>query len=188
MDDDEYAGIHSLVYPSKLSLTHVQHDLLVQRHVLDIVKGRDDVEVLSTRQIIYTKKEIGRKRLGSSAKIPDALIIQDRDDEPRLIALEVQESAEPDHVLERKLSNYFEAIRNNELYAVIYASTSKARLDQVKRIWSGTLRHWWYNSGQKKWFPVHPEQVLFDKEIIDSRMIVRDITRWSTGLYQHVIL
>lgn len=188
MYGEPYLGMHSVVYPSKLNVSHVQHDLLVQRLVIDIEMSNDDVEVLSARQIVHYDKQIGKVRLGKSAKIPDALLIRDHEDGQRLTAVEVQESAEPDPVAERKLSQYFEAIKNNEVYDVIYASTSLARLTQVNRLWRRKLRQWWYNSDQKKWFPTNPEKVLFDKEIIDERMTTKNIALLSTGLYQHVIL
>lgn len=188
MQDDEYAGMHSVVYASKLNVSHVQHDLLVQRFVVNGLRDGDDIEVLSTRQIVYSGMQIGRERLGASAKIPDALLVHQLADGPRLIAIEVQESAEPDHVAERKLSQYFEAIKNKEVYCVIYASTSEARLEQVNRIWRSKLRRWWYNPEQKKWFPSHHGEVLFDEKIMNNRLLTRNITPWSTGLYQHVIL
>lgn len=188
MHDDKYAGMQSVVYASKLNVSHVQHDLLVQRYAVNGLRKSDGIEVLSTRQIVYSGMQIGRKRLGASAKIPDALLVHQLADERRLTAIEVQESAEPDHVAERKLSQYFEAIKNKEVHGVVYASTSEARLEQVNRIWRSKLRRWWYNAEQKKWFPSHHGEVLFDEEIMNTRLITRNITPWSTGLYQHVIL
>jgi hypothetical protein len=188
MHHDEYTGLHPVVYPSKLNVAHVQHDLLVQRFVIELAKGREGVQVLSTRQIVHSKKEIGRKRLGSSAKIPDAILILRNANLQKLFAIEVQESAESDLVTERKLSQYFEAIQNNEVHTVFYVSTSQARLEQVKRVWNGKLRRWWYNPDKKMWIASHHGDFLEDDEIKKTRFAVENITRLSTGLYQHVIL
>lgn len=188
IDGEAYSRMHSVVYPSKLNVAHVQHDLLVQRLVIDIEMSNDDTEALSARQIVHSEMQIGRARLGKSAKIPDALLIVDHEDGQRLTAVEVQESAEPDHVAERKLFQYFEAIANGEVYDVIYASTSMARINQVNRLWRRQLREWWYNPEQKQWFPRNPEKILFDMTITNERMITKNISILTGGLYQHVII
>lgn len=188
VDGTEYAEMPCVVYPSKLNLAHVQHDLLVQRMMTRAVTRSDTRTAISARQILYANRGIGRGIPLTSAKIPDAVLIDHLQDETRRTAIEVQESPESDGVTERKMSQYFEAIQRGEVYGVVYASTSQARLDQVQRIWHGDLRRWWYNSDQKHWHASHHGEVLFDEEIMSTRLGLTNITALAGGLYQYAVL
>lgn len=188
IEGTECAGMPCVVYPSKLNLAHVQHDLLVQRLVTRIVKRSDTRSAMSARQIQYVGAGIGKGIPLTSVKIPDALLIDEIRGDVRRTAIEVQESPESDPVTERKLSQYFDAIRRGELHGVMYASTSQARLDQVQRIWHGEIRRWWYNSAQKQWHPSHHGEVHFDEEIMNTRLGLMNIAHLATGLYQYAVL
>lgn len=188
VDGTEYAQMPCVVYPSKLNLAHVQHDLLVQRLVTRMVTRSETRTALSARQILYASGGIGRGIAQTSVKIPDAILIEHRDDKARRTAIEVQESPESDAVTERKLSQYFEAIQRSEVHGVVYASTSQARLDQVQRIWHGELRRWWYNKEQKQWYPSHHGEVLYDEETMNTRLGLLNIADMATGLYQYAVL
>lgn len=188
IDGTEYAEMPSVVYPSKLNLSHVQHDLLVQRLATRVVTRSDTCAALSARQIVYANLGIGRGMPLTSVKIPDAILLDHRPDETRRTAIEVQESPESDAITERKLAQYFEAIQRGEVYGVVYASTSQARLDQVQRIWHGKLRRWWYNSDQRQWHASHHGDDLHDAQITGTRLGLANITNLATGLYQYAVL
>lgn len=188
VDETEYAQMPAVVYPSKLNLGHVQHDLLVQRFVTRLVNRKETRTAISARQIVFSKQEIGRGMPMISIKVPDAILIDHLPGETRRTAIEVQESPESDAVTERKLSQYFEAIRRSQVYAVVYASTSQARLDQVQRIWHGALRRWWYNTEQKQWHPSHHGDYLYAEEIMNTRLGLVKVSDLATGLYQYAVL
>ncbi len=124
----------------------------------------------------------------TSTKVPDALLIDDLPGETRRTAVEVQESPESDSVAERKLSQYFEAIVRGEVYGVVYASTSQARLDQVQRIWHSDLRRWWYNTDQKQWHPSHHGDFQDDDGIKNTRLGLVNVNELATNLYQYAVL
>lgn len=188
VDETVYAQMPAVVFPSKLNLTHVQHDLLVQRFITRTVSRKETRTAISARQIAFSKQEIGRGIPMISTKVPDAILIDHLPGETRRTAIEVQESPESDAVTERKLSQYFEAIKRQEVYGVAYASTSQARLNQVQRIWHGTLRRWWYNTEQKQWHPSHHGDHLYDEEITNTRLGLVNITDLASGLYQYAVL
>lgn len=188
VDETVYAQMPAVVYPSKLNLAHVQHDLLVQRFVTRLVNRRETRTAISARQIMFSKQEIGRGMPMTSIKVPDAMLFDHLPGEVRRTAIEIQESPESDAVTERKLSQYFEAIQRGEVHAVVYASTSQARLDQVQRIWHGTLRRWWHNSDQKQWHPSHHGDHFYDEEIMNTRLGLVNVSDLAAGLYQYAVL
>lgn len=188
VDSTEYAEMPCVVYPSKLNLSHVQHDLLVQRLMTRAVARSDMRTAISAGQILYANRGIGRGIPLTSVKIPDAILLEHLPDETRRTAIEVQESPESDSVTERKLSQYYDAIVRGEVYGVVYSSTSQARLDQVHRIWHGELRRWWYNSDQRQWHPSHHGEVLYDEAIMNTRLGLKNISDLATGLYQYAVL
>lgn len=188
IDGTEYSEMPAVVYASRLNLSHVQHDLLVQRMTTQIVARSRTRSAISARQIQYSGIGIGNGLPLTTPKIPDALLIDHLGNESRVTAIEVQESPESDTVTERKLSQYFEAIVRGEVFGVIYASTSKARLQQVERIWHGGLRRWWYNAEQKQWHASHHGEALYDEVTMNTRLGLLNIIDLSVSLYQHAIL
>lgn len=154
MDD---ATLSAAVYPSRLNLAHVQHDLLVQRYLLAWLqkqRGRS-IGYLSARQLDHRKFVLGADAsTRAGGKIPDALIVwQDTTGKQHRAAVELQQTAEHPAIVERKLAQYIRAIQHGEVQTVVYASTRRTVLQNMQRIATQGVRRWWYNDTQRQWYP-----------------------------------
>lgn len=156
------ATLPEKIYPSRINLKNVQHDLLVQRTVLLYLRQNPSIEVLSAKQMT-ARNEL----LCERTKMPDALII----DGDRRLAIEVQQTYEKGDNFERILSTYAQAIAGGEIYGVAYASTSQSLLDFIEDIGRGHVRHWYYNRGGPRgiWMVAENLDDPMSTEIINDR-------------------
>lgn len=143
------AQISIPVFASRLRADTLAHDLLAQRVAMKLC-NEFGFKPISARQIEFCGLGIGKDRRLSAGKIPDALLVRDGGN----WALEMQESCEAKEVVERKLSQYAEAIERGELEGLIYASTSQSLLSRIEDVARGKVRRFWYNDQHEKWYPL----------------------------------
>jgi hypothetical protein len=189
MIDTEDETLTAPVFGSRLNVAHVQHDLLVQRLILDFSRKYPRSLSLSEKQVQTRKLLIGNGQPLSSPKVPDALLILGPSDAQQTWAIELQETNEDRDIAERKLSQYAEAISREELYGLIYASTSPAIVRRIEQIAEGHVRRWWYNSHHKRWY-VHSDNHEADpitQEILNSRLIFISRPDLSSTYYQFAV-
>lgn len=176
------------IYASRLNTAHVQHDLLVQRFVLDFSSKNPGASILSEQQILARGILIGRDKQLSSPKVPDAIVIVGESGARQKWALEIQETTEDRNTAERKMSQYAEAISRNEIYGLIYASTMPAIVSRLERIASGDVNRWWYNADHKRWYvDAHRKDDPITQDFLQNRFIFLSRPDLSSHYYQYPV-
>jgi hypothetical protein len=179
--DDE--GISIDVYPSRIHVRHVQHDLLTQRRCVQWVNNGKNRTVLSARQIWHRKLELCQGIEWNSIKVPDAFLIEG----DSWTALEVQETPEKGDIAERKLSVYAECIQRGDVERLIYASSSQGILDRLDRIASGKVRRFSYDRGTKLWYPSADVTDPMQNVVLHHDIVFDNISELARSYYQYVI-
>lgn len=198
--DDGYsddAKLSAAVYPSRLNTAHVQHDLLVQRYVLqwqqrERARSEDRGERcawLSSRQLDHRSFLLGLdEATRRGGKLPDAVLIYTGETgKQRRVALELQQTAEPDAVIERKLAQYVRAITANEVQGLVYASTRRHVLENIQRV-AREVRKWWYNPDQRQWYPHEGVGRPLLDQVPANSITWRELEGLDATYYQYALL
>ncbi|WP_373090860.1 replication-relaxation family protein [Zhongshania sp.] len=174
--------LNTRYYPSRINTNHCQHDFLVQHEVLRLKNGHKNARFLSDRQLRLREKFY----LRNNYKIPDAVVHLGSQKKPYQVLIEVQESPLSSFKLELMLSLYAEAIRNNEIHGLIFASTKKHILDHARRVINRGIRH--FNFVEGRWHPIstatRPSPLSLD--MVGNSIKLFDLGHYSNFYYRHL--
>ena len=178
------------IHPSRINVAHVQHDLLVQRFLLQFSERYPGAAFLSEKQIQARNMTVGKGTTLTAPKVPDAIIYfssgSDKS-EKQAWALEVQETSEEHDFAERKISQYAEAISRRELYGLIYFSTTPSIVNRIEKIARGPVRRWWFNEDHKRWYPDDNEPSPVTRKHLDQLMVFVSQASLASQYYQYCV-
>lgn len=187
------------VYPSRLAISHLQHDHLVQHVALDLIERRQALADQAKKAFFMvgsygfsideegfdyvpsrTIQRATPANVGVKTKVPDLVFGLNLNEgfPGAIIAVEVQQTYQRGDEASVDLSRYAQEIggRNTRLFKVIYASTRptvlayyKARMTPELGFWAAKLNGLGYFKDETKPSPATPE--------IIERFEFRDISK-----------
>lgn len=169
LEPDDYAWCYGWarapIYPSKLPISHIQHDHLVQHIALDLIEHRQTLTEEARKAEFFvdsygfgideigydyvpsrTIQKSGLPQVGIRTKVPDLVFGLDLSSgfPSALIAVEVQQMYQSEDDASADLSRYAQEMGNKQtwLFKVIYASTRPALLKYYQSKMTPQLGFW----------------------------------------------
>lgn len=157
------------IYPSKLAISHIQHDHLAQHIALDLIEHRQALADEARKKEFFvngygfgidengfdyvpsrTIQKSGPAQVGVTTKVPDLVFGLDLSSlyPGALIAVEIQQTYQRDDEILIDLSRYAQEMggKQTKLFKVIYASTRPALLEFYKSKMTSQLGFWTPNA------------------------------------------
>lgn len=193
------------VHPSKLPISHIQHDHLVQHVTLDLV-GHRQVLADAAREAGFivdtyglgiddagfdyvpsrTVRKATLKDVGVNTKVPDLVLgLGLQGGLPgAIIAVEVQQTYQSGEEAEADLSRYCQEMSQSgtRLFKVIYASSRPAVLDYYRQRMTPSLGFWVPKTEKSGYTKVTGRPSPATPEIVE-RFEFRDISRLHRAYY-----